>query len=621
MERFPDHIKATLNDFKKCGWLETIEEARREDYSSMWQALSAAARQAMEKKQLSEAKVLWLLADACSMMLRPSSMNEPFKPCMVMDGKRSALPEDFKEEDVAFFKKIITEITDPKLCARISDIIWLLEKPRDPKFAVSAIDNYRQIPLDTDSWIRDGGECWERAVQLCIILKDGAGDKLKEIEKKIVESLKATTFGDGYLALWLSELLIKYRIGRDDQTEISQKLEALAINFNDEGDIRRSRDYFEAAEDWYRKIGKTEKIIEMTVQSAEGWVKEAIARQTSDPPSHLAATGFYEKSIQKYRTIPKKLRGEHDVDKRITELRNKLNEAGENSLGEMSEIRSEPIDITELIERATKLVRGKGTSDALLALANVYRGANVDRIRKFSEEMLKKHPLQGLVSATHMSEDGRVIAKRPGTNFNGDEMEATVWPEMVKHYMMELSIVVQGDIWPALEVIRQEHRLKEVDFFRIVRQSPIVPVDRQQLVAKALFSGYDNDFVTALHLLVPQMENIVRFHLKQAGVKTTNLDINGIENEIGLSSLMEHEEANEIFGRNLAFEIKALLCDPIGPNLRNELAHGLIDYNESQSIYSIYAWWIGLRIVFNTYWKAKQLFKAKTDPSEQDGKE
>jgi hypothetical protein len=538
MERYPQNTKVTLDDFRQCGWQEAISEARREEYSSMWQALSAAARKASEEKRLSEGKVLWLLADACSMMLKPSSLNEPFAPFMVMDGKRSALPEDFQADDIVFFAEIVPEIHDPKLCARISDITWLMAKPRDPMFALSAIDNYRRIPISTESWIRDGRECWERAIHLSLMLRAGAGERLKEIEKVLVDSLKIATFEDGYLVLWLAELLANHGIGGNDQIAIAQKLEALAIKFEDVGDLHRSRDYFDASADWYKKVGNPEKSAEMTVRNAEGWVKEAIARQSSDTPSHMVAASFYENAIQKYRTIPRALRAAIDVDNRIAELRNDMNAAGESSLDEMSVISSGPIDITELIENAIKSVQGKSALDALLALANVYRGAREEKIREFSEKMIRKHPLQALFSATHMSREGRVIAKRPGVNLDAKDNEETIWPEMVKHYVMELGIVVQGDIWPALEVVRQEHRLKEFDFYSIVQQSPIVPPGRERLLAKALFSGYDNDFVTALHILVPQIEHLVRFHLKQVGVKTTNLDINGIENENGLSTFV-----------------------------------------------------------------------------------
>jgi hypothetical protein len=97
---------------------------------------------------------------------------------------------------------------------------------------------------------------------------------------------------------------------------------------------------------------------------------------------------------------------------------------------------------------------------------------------------------------------------------------------------------------------------------------------------------------------------MVRFHLKAAGVKTTNLDEDGIENENGLSRLAGFPETAKIFGDDLAFEIKALFCDPRGPNLRNEAAHGLLDYDASESIYGVYAWWLTLKVVFSTFWNA-----------------
>lgn len=272
----------------------------------------------------------------------------------------------------------------------------------------------------------------------------------------------------------------------------------------------------------------------------------------------------------------------------------------------MGVISSEPIDLTELVQNAKKAVQGKAPLDALLELANIYQGGRVQQIRDFSRKLMAEHPLQTLLSATHMSADGRVIAKRPGAEPGGRVFEEALWAETVKHYIMELGIVVQGDIWPALETIRLEHRIREGDFVNLARQSPIVPPGRGQLIGKALFAGFDNDFVTALHLLVPQIENLVRYHLKQAGVKTTNLDQNGIENENGLSSLMGNEQVLRIFGENLTFEIKALFCDPFGPNLRNELAHGLVGFEQAQSIYSIYAWWLLLRTVFNTFWNARQ---------------
>lgn len=607
MERYPEQTIATIESLRNSGWRKILSASNREGYSSMWQIFSTAARMAIEKALLSEGKGLWLLADACSMMLNPGSPNEPFKPFMVMNGRRSSLPIDFQQTDVDLFAAFAEEVDDPWLQARLADLVWLLIRPRNPKYALLAIDAYRKLPLDAETWIHGSRECWQRAISLTLMLRAGAGDRLNEIEAALIKALENSGNQDGYLALWLSDTLATYRLGRNHRLAIATKLEIMARAFDVNGDLYRARDYFDAASKWFQWIDNIAKAAEMTACLAEGWVKEAVARLSSEQPSNMAAASFYENAIQTYRNIPRSERNTHRVDERIVELHKHLSDAGTKSLDEMGSIKSPTIDISEMVETAINAVKGKPTPDALAAFANIYRGARAGKIREFSERMLREHPLQALFTATHMSRDGRVIAKRPGMGFgdvNSEEYKATLWAEMVKNYGMELGLVVQGEIWPALEVLRLEHRLRAEDFISIANRSPIVPTNRKRLMGRALFAGYDNDFVAALHILVPQIEHMVRWHLKTIGVKTTTLDKDGIENENGLSTLMEVPEVSQIFGEDLTFELKALFCDAFGPNLRNELAHGLLTDEEFQSSYAIYAWWLGVKIVFNTFWNA-----------------
>ena len=167
---------------------------------------------------------------------------------------------------------------------------------------------------------------------------------------------------------------------------------------------------------------------------------------------------------------------------------------------------------------------------------------------------------------------------------------------MIQDYEILVRIVVHGDIWPALEILWLEHRLGRTTLSVSLASRQLFPRTACVSSGKALFAGYDRDFVTALHLLVPQIEHLVRYHLKQSGAKTTTLDPNGIENEIGLTALMELSEAEKVFGADRGFELRALFCDPFGPNLRNELAHGLLDDEACQSIHSIYAWWFATEV-------------------------
>lgn len=603
-ERYPYDMEISRDDFRRCGWRKIIYGIERDGYSAMWQAFSSAARRAIEKDRKAEGKVLWLLADACSMRLHPSSLNNPFRPMIVMEGKRSALPEDFGQDDIELFGQIVEEIDDPWLQARLSDLVWLVKRPRDPKFALIAIDAYRSIPLDTDTWIRGGRECWGRAVRLGIMLGKGAGNRLQEMEEALFSVLNSARPEDGFLALWIAELMMETRLGRSKQIEITNKLEELAIHFDDRGEFHRAREYCDAAAKWYGKLGDDQKNAEMTVRLAEAWVKEAIARMSSDDPSHMVRATFLEYAIHAYRRIPSKMRAGFKVEERIQELYRKKREAGEKSLDEMGVITSPSIDITELVENAKKAVSGKQLPDALAAFADIYPGIRVNKLRSSAINLLRNHPLQTLFPATVISRDGRVIAKLPAGGSSGKDDpddEPIIWAEMVKYYGIEISLLVQGTIWPALETLLLEHRLTERDLVAVSARSPVVPHGRERIVGKGLFAGFERDFVTATHLLVPQIEHMVRWHLKARNVKTTVLDANGIENEIGLSSLLDLSEVNDIFGKDLAFELKALFTDPFGPNLRNEVAHGLLEYDAAQSVYAIYAWWFFFHLVFKTF--------------------
>ena len=385
-----------------------------------------------------------------------------------------------------------------------------------------------------------------------------------------------------------------------------KKLEALALEFQETGQFYKARERFRAAAIWFKDAGQQDKSVEMTVAQAETFYHEAQARVSSDDPSYLVASSFYEEAIQVYRNIPRKHRDTHQVDQRIAELRDLLTESGQLSLEEMTTVSSPGIDITSYAEQARDLVSNKPVHKALLRFANLHR-ISVDDLRKSAIDSIANYPLPSLFNATLLSDDGRVIGRRPGS-LPPQENDEAVRARMIQfHYNPLIEVIVRGMILPALDTLNLEHRIRQSDFIQLARQSPIVPIGREVLVGKALFRGYEGDFDTALHLLSPQLENIVRFHLKMAGVKTSTLNEDGIETENGLSTLIDIPKTSTIFGQDLTFELKALFCDNFGVNLRNNVAHGLLDDNQCNSIESVYSWWLGLKLIFNTYWNAQDI--------------
>jgi hypothetical protein len=286
-------------------------------------------------------------------------------------------------------------------------------------------------------------------------------------------------------------------------------------------------------------------------------------------------------------------------------------------LEEMGTISTPPMDISEIVNASIEMVKGKDIKSACLGFSNIHRGAQVDILRESAIELIGSHPFQAILSSTHIASDGRTVAKRAGMDLSSQdstESNSAIWAQMVNSYQLEVSLVVQGSIVPALRIMHAEHRIREQDFVSIAKNSPAVPVGREYLYGKGLYAGYEYDFVTALHVLTPQIENWIRWLLKQIQVTTTTIDSEGLEHEIGLSSLLEKSEIEGLIGADLLFELKALYTDKFGSNLRNEVAHGLIDGRNSESYYSIYAWWLCFRIVFNTLWNQHEAEK----PAQQD---
>ena len=529
---------------------------------------------------------------------------------------------DFTESDLDFFAEVVEEIDDVWLQARVADVLWTVRRKLGTRMALIAVDAYRAIPLDHDTWIHDGGNCWKRALRLGAMLRTDAGDRLVEMEGAILASFKRAGLDEGFLALWMAELLFENGLGKSEAEGIADRLAACANELELMKDIYKARAYFGHALRWYRALGKNAQTTEMAVRLAENWVKSAEERLESKDPSHLVAAGFYEKAIQIYRTIPHASRPMHKVNERMEELRIRMTESGERSLGEMGHFSTDPVDISKIVMQACAGVSGKDFLEALAAFVNHTRGVEVEKLKAEATKAMARFPLQAMLSSTHVSGDGRVIARSNGSS-PGEESLAepgtALWDQMLKHYMLGIALKVQGEILPALEVLNLEHRLLLEDFVRIAQHSPIVPPGRETLWGVGLRSGFEGDFGTAVHLISPQIEGMVRFHLKNAGVKTTNLDRDGIENEIGLSNLMELAEVESIFGKDLAFEFKALFCDATGPNLRNEVAHGLLDDSIFRSTAAVYAWWLALKLAFNPFWNLARKARASTEePSEAD---
>ena len=611
MNPYPPDLILTVDDFNGCGWKKALSDANDPDrYNEIRSALWEAEKEAREEGRKEHGKALWLLASSCFMMLVPDNANEPYQPIYTSGNERGIIPEDYSESDITFFANIVNLIDNTWLRARIADLVWTVERSKRFPFALIAIDSYMELPLEVETWRHEVRDCWERAVVLAKMLGQGSGDRLRKLHDISVETLMS----DDELALDMSRILKDHELYSTDKAEdIANRLERVGDRFQDGAvptDLYHSEALFKASKNWFNVAENKQKSAGLTVKIAEIWVLIAAGGQ-----HEMVVAAHLEHAIRELQNVPTEFRDQYKVEQRIYGLRKQHNEASKNSLSEMVAVTTPIKDFTGIMQDARDEVKGKEINEALFSFVNL-SGINTNRLREEQLREIKEHPLLSMLPASIVNQEGHTVGHRPGIDIGAGESEenkAAIESHMVQKHAFHVELSTHAMILPAHEMLLAEHRLNESFFLSLVHQCPVIPPDREVHFAKGLLDGYNKDYVTAMYILTPQVEHLVRHFLKYNGIDTTKFVPQG-QYQSGLGELIYKPESKEILGEDLHFQIRALFCDPSGNNVRNNVAHGLFHDGIYHSSVPIYSWYFVLKIAINTWYRSRQ----SSDKSEEE---
>lgn len=597
-----DMTNATPADHRWLRLFERVEvgDAMRSGatgVNGLWTPVAkAAGLQEGDDRVLLEA-----LAKVASLHIRPDDWNHPYEPALTFEGRRSPMHTDLVAEEIALLVEAAPVIPHAGLRARAFDILSLLATGPDKiRYAKSHIDSLLDFSIDGEKWSTQR-DAWDRG--LTVSRRYGratyAGKlKLEQALRKIIRTTK-----EGFAPLQAANLLAKHGLATDRALIIGKRLELLAASAEDE----RKRAYLEGARHWIALGGDSNHAAQIALSEVRSFMDQAEALAATGSANAMRSGHLYEQALQRARQIPRTQRALLGITNLPHTISRRIREFGSLSLTTMQVFESDPIDLSSVVQVVRDRIRNKSVEEALRAYAGLSGWLSIDREIKEAETLLEEHPLQALFTNIHYSADGRVIYRsggQGGSPIYG--VEPAVWDNVVRKYQWHISLTVQGALWPGWVQLTNEHHLSVGDFGIIVGQSGIVPANRTGQFARALYYGFIGDFSTAMQLLAPQMEALVRYHLTNAGESTSTIDpTDHVETEVGLSALMQREAANHIFTRDLAFEIRALFCGPTGPNIRNDVAHGLVSDESALGITSIYTWWFALRLTFVMFWNSR----------------
>lgn len=590
LQRGLSAVPLTRNDFDRTKWESVIADVEP-NVCSYYTTRFLSKRNEMEAKGDLQAQAVFdLLGVITSLYMRLDEKDHPFFPAWEGPAGSGPTLSDISDNHWQALEEVAGDINDPEMRARVTDILWVGRSKHE--MGRQAIDAYLESAKrleDPAKWVYPA-ERIERALQLAMML--GPSEQFTKVRQYIEALLNQFSSSDPlYFSAKLMELLL------DNKVTVGQTYapvaEALAHRAEGERDWRRADRYWRIAARWHARDGNAQAQRLALLAAAETHVKNADEAARQSEPSYFAASIFLEEAIADLRKVGQ-------TQRRVTELLGRLRDYRQRAMSEMRPIGYE-IDVTEEVAWARSKIAGKSLEESLVTLALITPSPRKVALRKEVEEYTKQFPLLHLFPAYIPTETGRVVGKRPGMLSPDEQQEGFFQAEMFKRAGLYQIHNAVGRIEPARKQCASEHNTRVADLMDLVASNPFVPPGREWLYARGLHAGLMGDFVVALHLLLPQVENSLRHVLEQHGANVTKHNDEGIEDVMYLHELLDEHGAlrgtlESLFGEDTVFDLEGLLVRRFGANLRNRSAHGLMNYEQLQSAESLYAWWLILRL-------------------------
>jgi hypothetical protein len=573
----------TKDDFINSRWQDVVNSSERKDCLTYNNAFWKKAEEAKEARNVREQAVLEILAFITGAAIKPESTEEFFAEFF----------QNLTDEHLGFLAEIAPEISDPELHARVADILWV--RRRDFRMAQLAVTAYLKSATELEN-SKNWNQCFKRIERALRLAR-----RIRYQPEAVVAHIEAVLDRyNGEDPLWLSaklmELLQDKKLKLQEFIDPKKKYAALAEKAASSAetahDWDRARTYWEIKAEWHHFEKDGEKKRAALMRAAETYVKEAEDALKRNPAPYLMASHHLQKAVEAFRSIRGTKEETADAKARAEEVHKLLIQHQGESLKELITI-SHDVDISDEVEQARAHVRGKEFQDALFALALLGVPTRVSHLR----QRVQDTPLLSrFMPVVMMNEMGKVVARQSS---DPDKAEADTRFEMYRLAVEYQRLHAQAYIEHARDQINLEHSVQVNDLLPIVSHSPFVPPEREYLFAKGLYAGLTGDFFTSTHILIPQIENSVRYLLWTRDAITSGLDQKGIQKEHYLTSTLyprNYPEITSIFDEDTLFDLQGLLVEHSGSNLRNRMAHGLINDDGFLSPLMSYLWWLTLRL-------------------------
>lgn len=577
-----------IEAFKNCPWKEAVLAQEVRSCQNYFIALDQRTREIGDSDQREALKILGAV---CSMGIYLEQMTANYTPSFEGPVGRAFAPQDVTNQMAELFWEFLQIVDDAELKARLADIVWLhkgTHKREAAGIAVQALLESCAVLEQQDKFY--AMERLARAVALSFELGRGGAEEQQKVLSAIKDWLANVPpeEADGADAHVL-KLLLKYY---PDATphEWAARCALFAEKKRTKMNYYLQRSFLDLQLQFYEKAKISES--EDEVQH----VKKAIVTSFIEEATAVGDSAFRQSMLMSSAFEACRRYG---LCEEFPSLHQDLLRIQKAIPEEMETLEIPLPDLSECREKAMEAVAGKDFHHALLSFSCIIPIDSRTSLSESAEQYIRKHPLLYLFPGSIINSDGKTISRLATLDLSrtgeDEDLLQRAIVDIIKNNIMISSF---GFIQPALEIMRIEHKFTDSEIMPFVFYHPFIPEGHELFYLRGLLAGYKGDYAAACSYLIPQIENTLRYLLKQRGEVTSSFTSSGEQPEKSLEFLLDHQVIKDILGDDLTFLLRMLLCEKVGWNLRNLFAHGLLDYNALQSPECQYFWWLVQRMVF-----------------------
>jgi hypothetical protein len=532
-----------------------------------------------EKGDISEAELKVLLAEHSAFMFMERAEGDSvwgtyFAPLFEgtrEDGVTVRMPdiEELDGETVAHWKARANDTPNPLMRARYADCVWDLgkaisgEKPPH-EFARMAADTYISATEGRRYKSEINGVVWlARALSLGKSIND------QQLVSRAVEAILAfrdRVFNPAHVGVWIAPFDLLYEgkglLTTDQESKIINDLEmALAIASS------RTAGHFDpfgaqaAAErlaKHYNRRGQRDQV--HRVIKDYGGAFESIAKEASP----MLATAWLQPVIERYE--------QEGLNVEANEAQLLSIEKGKHLADDLKQYGVEIELKQDDLDRIVAMLLTQGDLEQSLQKIAHYFTPDVASAQQTVQRIRTDAPLISLIGVQFVDQSGRITAKIGATE---EDIEGRLYQQLARSigfYNILLEYVIQ--------MLKESFTPTINDLLAWIYASPVFLEAQRPFLEDGLKAYLGGDFLKAVHVLVPQVEQALRNLLALIRVSPykTVRGHSGISDVKSMSNALEDGTLRSVLPENVWRYLTVFYVERRGINLRNNLAHGLVSH-------------------------------------------